>query len=132
MKLFLKTIRGSVFIVALSVLLSLYVQPSDAETTAAAVVDRYMRSLFSGDIESIQQCLAKSFQERRKNTFKDPGYANFLINRYDGATYRILNQAEQKNGRTTVDVEITYRSGDTMVVRLLLDHQNKIVDEILL
>lgn len=131
MKLFIKTLRASVFIVALSVLLSFYTPPSDAETTAAAVVDRYMRSLFSGDIESIQQCLAKSFQARRKNTFNDPGYATFLIQRYDGASYRILNQAEQKNGSTMVDVQITYRSGDALVIRLLLDHQNEIIDEMI-
>ena len=129
MKLFVKTIRGSVFIVALSVLLSLYVQPSNAETTAAAVVDRYMRSLFSGDIESIQQCLAKSFQERRKNTFKDPGYTNFLINRYDGATYRILNSVERKNGSEVVDVEIVFPSSDKLKIRLLLNHLHKIIDE---
>lgn len=131
MKLYVKTVCGSVFIVALSVLLSFYVQPSGAETTAAAVVDRYMRSLFAGDIESIQQCLAISFRERRKNTFKDPNYATFLINRYDGASYRILDQAEQKNGKKMVSVQITYRSGDTLVIRLLLDHQNEIFDEMI-
>ena len=100
-----------------------------AQTTAISVVDRYMHGLFAGDVATIRNCLDDQFQVRRKNTLNDPTYAAFLIDRYDGATYRILDQAEQKNGRTSVDVEITDKKKEGMVIRLLLDHQNKIVDE---
>ncbi|MFO7714241.1 hypothetical protein [Desulfosarcina sp.] len=122
-------LRRCFVIPALCVLLVLPVPSAIAETSAIAVVDRYMHGLFAGDVEAIRGCLDDRFQARRKNTFNDPTYAAFLIDRYGGAAYRIVNQAAQNNG-TIVDVEITYRSGDAVVIRLMLNRRNQIVDEI--
>lgn len=111
--------------------LSLGMDTAIAQTDAKAVVDRYMNSLFTGDIKTIKKCLGKDLRDRRKNTFKDPNYASFLIDRYDGATYRIIENIEKKNGMSFVDVEITFNTSQTLIIRLLIDADKKIVDEII-
>jgi hypothetical protein len=49
-----------------------------------------------------------------------------------GATYRILNSVERKNGKEVVDVEIAFSSGDKLKIRLFLNHLNKIFNESML
>ncbi len=135
----LKSVLGDpvmVILILWSFVVAVMLEASGAGDTvrnaAIAVVDRYMHGLFTGDVATIRDCLDDLFQARRKNTLNDPTYAAFLIDRYDGATYRIRDVAAQPNGGTIVDVEIIYRSDETVVIRLMLNRRNQIVDEILL
>lgn len=125
-----KIASHSLFIAILAVVLLLNMETVIAQTDAKAAVDRYMNSLFAGDIENIKKCLGKDLRDRRKNTFKDPDYSNFLIARYDGATYRIIQSNQKKHGRNSVDVEITFKTGDILKIRLLMDAHQKIIGEI--
>jgi hypothetical protein len=132
MKNFVRTALCAVLLIATSSLTPLMVAPSLANNSAEAVVDIYMNGLFAGDIETIKQCIGKDLKKRHKNTFKDPAYSRFLMNRYDGATFRIIQKKERENGTKIVDVRITFRDNNSMAIRLILDQGNKILNEIIL
>ncbi len=125
-----KIANHSLFIAIFAFFLLLSMETAIAQTDAKAAVDRYMNSLFAGDIENIKKCLGKDLRDRRKNTFKDPDYKKFLTERYDGATYRIIEDNQKRNGRNLVDVEITFNTSQKLRIRLLLDAHQKIIDEI--
>jgi hypothetical protein len=132
MQFILPFLRRPLLTAILCLLIAAGAASSGAQTTAIGVVERYMQGLFAGDVATIQDCLDDLFQARRENTLKDPAYPAFLIERYSGATYHIQNSATQANGKTIVDVEIIYRSAETVVIRLMLNRRNQIVDEMLL
>ena len=118
---------AAVLMIGLSILI---VNPSAAESKASETVASYMQALFSGDIATLETCLGKDLRERRKAALNDPDYARFLADRYENARYRILGMQNRQNGLTAVDVEITFGSAEKMTVRFILDHQDKIIDEI--
>jgi hypothetical protein len=124
--------KGAICSILVLIVLSSFSDSAVSQTKAQDIVDFYMRSLIAGDIENIQQCLGKDLQKRRENTFKDPTYSNFLLDRYDGATYRIVQNIARPNGSNIVDVEITFKTIEKLMIRLLLDSRNKIIDEIIL
>jgi hypothetical protein len=103
-----------------------------AQTGVRGTVERYMNALFAGNIDTLNQCLGKDFRQRHRNTFKDPTYSNYLINRYNGATFRIIRNQDRKDGKKIADVAITFKDSSTMTIRLLLNEGNQIIDEVLL
>lgn len=127
-----KTITLTILCAVVSAGLFLMVNSIAAQSEAVDVIDRYMSAVFSGNIEIIKQCLGKDLQQGRKNTFKDPTYSDFLINRYDGATYQVVQNRELKSGSKSVDVKITFQNNSKMIIRLILDRNNKIIDEAIL
>ena len=104
-----------------------------AAKSAQGVFHQYMQSLISGNVESIQQCLDKDFQKRVKNTFQDPTqYRLYLIERYEGAIYHILEQKDQKNGEKSITMEIQFKNNAKKKVQLYLSPKNKIFKEVVL
>lgn len=104
-----------------------------AAKNAQEVVHQYVQSLISGNVESIQQILDKSLQKRISNTFQDPTqYRLFLIERYEDATYRILEQKDQKNGEKSITIEIQFKNNAKKKVQLYLSPKNKIFKEVVL
>ena len=110
----------------------LTVSVAEADTNAQKVVALYMQSLFAGDVEALESCLGENLRERRSAVLDDPTYANVLISRYDNATYRFLQSQSRKNGTTTVDVEITFKSTEKLTIRFLVNQRYEIIDEIII
>ena len=127
MGMVVKKISGSVLVVIVSIFL---INTATAETTAQDTVERYMKSLFSGDVATLETCLDKNLSQRRRAVLDDPAYPGFLIDRYDGATYHLLRVQIRNNGTTVVDVEIVFGSNEKMTVRFVLNHRHEIIDEI--
>ena len=96
------------------------------------VVAEYINALSTGDTETLKKCLGERLQQRRQKTLEDPSYSSFLIDYYSGATFRIIRETNEKKGRKSVDVEITFESNDILTIRLILNSSNKIIDEIIL
>lgn len=101
-----------------------------SETKSVQVVDTYMKSLIIGDLTTIEGCLGQEMIMQFENILTDKNYSNFLAERYNGATYVVLSEEVTQNGIKEVDVEITFSYGGTMTKRFLVDHQNKIIDEV--
>lgn len=130
MSVFPKISIKPVLIAAVFSCLLLNIDTAGAQTEVNDAIERYMNALVAGDIETVKQCLGKKLRKRHKNTFKDPAYASFLVNRYDGATFSIVQNRERENGTQIVDVKITFKDRNAMTIRFFLNSSNKIIEEI--
>lgn len=131
MHLFKKTIFLLILVLFLFPILQLHIGSAASKTEDKKVVEMYLSALLIGDVQTIKNCLGNRLLQRKKNTLEDPGYSSFLLDRYNGATFSIIDSVSDETGKNKVDVEITFISGDKMKIRLTLKN-NKITDEIIL
>ena len=99
---------------------------------AARVVDVYLASLASGDIEEIRACIDGRMKSRNKALEQSPGtYSEFLRQHYQGvdmAVEEISREGEAMRARVRFD----YPTSDSAVVVFILTQQDgawKITDE---
>ena len=119
-------------IIILFLTLFLNIHSASSENGPIEVVELYVNALITGDLETIKKCLGDNLLRQRKNTFKDSSYSKFLIDKYTGSSFRINRQQDRKNGSKLVDIEIIFDSKDKLAIRLILNKENKIIDEIIL
>lgn len=128
----IKNILGLTLIGILFFTLIFNIHAGSSKKGPREVVELYVNALITGDLETIKACLAENLLKQRNNTFMDPSYSNFLVDRYYGSSFRINQQQERKNGNKIVDLEIILDSKDKLAIRLMLNKENKIIKEIIL
>ena len=87
---------------------------------ATVLVDHYLRALAQGNVPQIQGLLGGRAYGRRKRLLEEnAAYQGLLIERYSGATYRILGHRWLDPETLAMDVRIVLADSEEVVTRFL-------------